>query len=178
MTVFLSGGANCGKSALAQHIAVKLAAGERLCYVATMIPTGAEDDARIRRHLQDREGMGFETIECFRGICSIADPAGTFLVDNITSLMQNTLFPADRGYETDLPGAMDCARELAAFAGCVRNAVFVSDYIYSDAERYSETTELYRKCLADADRMLAGICDVVIEVSAGIPIIHKGAISL
>ena len=30
------------------------------------------------------------------------------------------------------------------FAKTVRHTVFVSDYIYSDAERYSESTEMYR----------------------------------
>ncbi len=178
MTVFLSGGAKCGKSAIAQDIAVKLANGGRLCYVATMIPSGAEDDERIRRHLADRAGMGFETVECFRGISTIADEKGTFLVDNITSLMQNALFPPETGYEMDIPGAERCAGELVEFARRVRHAVFVSDYIYSDAERYSESTERYRQCLARADRALAKVCDVVIEVTAGNPIVHKGALCL
>ena len=178
MTVFISGGAKCGKSVIAQDIAVRLAAGERLCYVATMIPTGAEDNERIRKHLHDREGMGFETVECFRNIGSIAEKNGTFLVDNITSLMQNAMFPPEKGYEMDIAAAERCAGELVAFAGNVRHAVFVSDYIYSDAARYSESTESYRKCLADADRKLAQICDVVIEVMAGSPIFWKGELCL
>ena len=175
MTVFISGGAKCGKSSIAQDLAVKLSGGQGLYYVATMIPSGAEDDERIRRHLQDRAGMGFRTVECFRDIGSIADREGTFLVDNITSLMQNAMFPPETNYEMDLSAAKGCAEDLAWFAANVRHAVFVSDYIYSDAERYGESTERYRKCLADADRSLARICDVVMEVCAGIPIIHKGA---
>ena len=175
MTVFISGGAKCGKSSIAQDIAVKLAAGERLYYVATMIPTGAEDDERIRRHLQDRVGMGFETVECFRNIGSIADKDTTFLVDNITSLMQNAMFSPEKGYEMDIPAAELCCEELIRFAGSVGHAVFVSDYIYSDAERYSGSTEAYRRCLAVADRALAKACDVVMEVTAGNPIIYKGA---
>ena len=175
MTVFISGGAKCGKSSIAQDLALKLSQGEKLYYVATMIPSGAEDDERIRRHLEDRAGMGFETVECFRNIGSIADRDGTFLVDNITSLMQNALFPPETGYEMEISSAENCARELVEFAHQVRHAVFVSDYIYSDAERYSESTEAYRKSLADADRRLARVCDVVMEVSNGIPIIHKGA---
>ena len=174
MTVFISGGAKCGKSAIAQEIAVKLASGGRLVYAATMIPGGKEDDERIRRHLLDRAGMGFETVECFRQIGTIADPDSTFLVDNITSLMQNALFPPEKGYEMDIPAAERCARELTEFAGSVRHAVFVSDYIYSDAERYSESTQVYRKCLADADRELAKVCDVVMEVTAGNTILWKG----
>lgn len=54
------------------------------------------------------------------------------------------------------------------------SANFVSDYIYSDAERYSDSTEMYRKCLASLDRRLAAVCDAVVEVTAGQLTIHKG----
>ena len=91
-----------------KELAVKLAGGGKLYYVATMIPTGAEDDARIRRHLLDRAGMGFETVECFRDLGEIQDRDAAFLVDNITSLMQNALFPAEKGYEMDLSAAKKC----------------------------------------------------------------------
>ena len=174
MTVFISGGAKCGKSSLAQDLSVALAKGGKHYYVATMIPSGAEDYDRIRRHIADRDGLGFETVECFKNIMSVVDADGTFLVDSVTSLIQNSLFPVEKNYEMDLDGANRCADELIQFAGTVRHAVFVSDYIYSDADRYSESTEMYRKTLADIDRRLAKVCDAVIEVSAGQFIIHKG----
>ena len=176
MTCFISGGAKNGKSMLAQSLAMALAKGGKHYYVATMISSGAEDDARIRRHIADRDGMGFETVECFRNIMDClqtADKDGVFLVDSVTSLIQNSLFPVERNYEMDLDAANRCADALVAFAGTVRHVVFVSDYIYSDAEQYTESTEAYRKCLADIDRRLAKACDTVIEVSAGQPIIHK-----
>ena len=174
MTVFISGGAKCGKSSIAQDLTVALAKGGKRYYVATMIPSGEEDQERIRHHLADRDGMGFETVECFKNIMSVVDKEGTFLVDNITSLVQNALFPVEKNYEMDLAAANRCAEELIDFAKTVRHAVFVSDYIYSDAERYSESTEMYRKCLADIDRRLASVSDTVIEVSAGQLTIHKG----
>ena len=174
MTVFISGGAKCGKSSVAQNLAVTLAKGGKRYYVATMIPSGEEDHERIRRHIADRDGLGFETVECSKHVMSITDANGTFLVDSITSLIQNALFPVENHYEMDFDGANGCAEELVAFAQTVRHAVFVSDYIYSDAERYSESTEMYRKCLADIDRRLAAVCDTVIEVSAGQLTIHKG----
>ena len=176
MTYFISGGAKNGKSTLAQDLSVALAKGGRLYYVATMISTGAEDDDRIRRHIADRAGLGFETVECFRNIMEClktADKNGVFLVDSVTALIQNSLFPIEKNYEMDLEAANRCADELVEFASTVRHAVFVSDYIYSDAEAFSESTEMYRKCLADIDRRLAKVCDTVIEVSAGQPIIHK-----
>ena len=177
MTYFISGGAKNGKSTLAQDLTVALAKGGKHYYVATMISSGAEDDDRIRRHIADRDGMGFETVECFRNIMdclNAADCSGVFLVDSVTALIQNSLFPVEKNYEMDVSAANRCADELLEFAGTVRHAVFVSDYIYSDAERYSESTEMYRKCLADIDRRLAKVCDTVIEVSAGQFIIHKG----
>lgn len=179
MTYFISGGAKNGKSTLAQDIAVAL--GGKRYYVATMISTGEEDNERIRRHIEDRDGMGFETVECFRNIMdclNTADQDGVFLVDSVTALIQNSLFPMEKNYEMDLEAANRCAGELVEFAHTVRHAVFVSDYIYSDAERYSESTEMYRKCLASIDRRLAQICDTVIEVSAGQSIVYKGEIRI
>ena len=177
MTYFISGGAKNGKSTLAQDLTVALAKDGKHYYVATMISSGAEDDDRIRRHIADRDGMGFETVECFRNIMdclNTADKDGVFLVDSVTALIQNSLFPIEKNYEIDVSAATHCADELVRFAGTVRHAVFVSDYIYLDAERYSKTTEMYRKCLADIDRRLAKVCDTVVEVSAGQFIIHKG----
>ena len=181
MTVFISGGAKNGKSTLAQDLTVALSEGGTHYYVATMISTGAEDDERIRRHIADRDGMGFETVECFTDIMAClktADREGAFLVDSVTALMQNAMFPADNNYEMDLTAAQRCADRLVEFAGGVKHAAFVSDYIYADARRYSESTEAYRKALADADRRLAAICDTVVEVSAGQHFVHKGELPL
>ena len=181
MTIFLSGGAKNGKSTLAQELAVKLSGAGKRYYVATMIPTDEEDLARIRRHIADRDGLGFETIECSKNMLSCLDTAdrdGTFLVDSATALLQNAMFPAEKNWQLDLDGANRCADELIAFVKTVKNAVVVSDFIYSDAQRYDETTELYRKCLAAIDRRLAAACDVVAEVAAGNPKLYKGALPL
>lgn len=179
MTYFISGGAKCGKSTLAQNLAVTL--GEKRYYIATMISSGAEDDERIRRHIADREGMGFETLECYRNVLDCLETAhadGVFLVDSVTALLQNALFPVEKNYELDPEAAKRCCDELVAFARRVKHVIYVSDYIYSDAQRYSETTERYRKCLADIDRRLAEVCDTVVEVSAGQYLVHKGELPL
>lgn len=181
MTFFISGGAKNGKSTLAQNLTVALAEGGRHYYVATMISTGEEDDDRIRRHIEDRAGMGFETLECFRNILDCldtADPDGVFLVDSVTAMVQNALFPIERNFQMDLEAARRCGDELVEFARRVRHVVYVSDYIYSDAERYSESTEHYRKALAEVDRRLAKLCDTVVEVAAGQYMIHKGELPL
>lgn len=179
MIVFVSGGAKNGKSGFAQNLAVKLADGGKRYYVATMIPVDEEDRERIRRHVADRAGLGFETIECGGNIlsCLNYDKNGSFLLDSVTALLQNVMFPIEKNYEMDLQAAETCAQDVAVFAKSVANAVIVSDYIYSDARRYDESTECYRRCLANIDRLLAQVSDTVIEVSAGQLIFHKGGLT-
>lgn len=179
MKAFISGGAKNGKTTLGQDLAVYLAGGGVHYYVATMIPVDAEDDERIRRHIADRAGMGFETIECPRHILSCLDDAdrnGVFLLDSVTALLQNEMFPPENHYEPDPAAAERCAGELLAFVRAVRGAVLVSDYIFSDAGDYDPVTESYRRALASVDRMLARECDTVVELAAGRRIVHKGGL--
>ena len=68
MKIWITGGAGSGKSSLAQELASALAAGGPHYYVATMVPRDDEDRRRISRHIEDRAGMGFGTIESRYGI--------------------------------------------------------------------------------------------------------------
>lgn len=174
MTVFISGGCKNGKSSFAQDAAMKLAAGAARYYVATMQPRDEEDEARVARHVRERDGLGFETLECGTDILSClenADKNGSFLLDSVTALLANEMF---RGGGLDREAPARVADGLLRFCDSVRNAVFVSDFLYSDAARYDEWTEAYRCGLALVDRALALRCDTVAEISAGICTLHKG----
>lgn len=176
MIVFITGGAKNGKSSFAQRLAVELSKGGNRYYIATMIPVDEEDRERIRRHIADRAGLGFQTVECGRDILSClsqVDKSGSFLLDSATALLMNELFlPPD--YSLNPEAGEKCAREIVAFAQSVEKIVVVSDYIYSDAAIYDEVTETYRRALAFIDRQLAAVSDVVLELSAGNIIVHKG----
>ena len=96
MNYFLSGGAKNGKSSLAQEI-VCAQSGPRY-YLATMIPHDDEDRLRIQRHLDNRAGMGFQTVECGTDILSSLsrmEPDGAVLLDSVTALLSNEMFRAD-----------------------------------------------------------------------------------
>lgn len=172
MNVFISGGCKNGKSYYAQREVRQQAqeSGRPLYYVATMIPRDDEDRERVRRHIAEREGWGFITVEQGRNLTALLDNDnidndGVFLVDSITALLENEMFDSDGNTDESAPERV--RQQIEMFAKRTGNTVFVSDYIYSDAFDYSETVELYRKGLAGADRTAAAICDRVIEIYAG-----------
>lgn len=174
MHTFISGGSKNGKSFYAQRAAK--AGGSPLYYVATMISTDAEDDARIARHIRERDGWGFETVECGRRILSCleyTDPNGSYLLDSVTALLANEMFPHGG---IDMNAGERLADELEEFVHRVRSVVLVSDFLYADPGPYDELTETYRRSLALIDRRLAKVCDNVLECSFGNVICHKGRV--
>lgn len=172
MNIFISGGCKNGKSLKAQVLARDMAKekGTVLYYIATMIPTDEEDEKRIVRHLEARDGWGFVTLEHPLNLCDLlkrddVDSKGVFLLDSVTALLSNEMFTNDGIYHEN---AGDKVRQdLIDFAEHTGNTVFVSDYIYSDAADYDDITENYRKSLACCDRALAQICSRVIETGFG-----------
>lgn len=114
MNYFLSGGAKNGKSSLAQEI-VCAQSGPRY-YLATMIPHDDEDRLRIQRHLDNRAGMGFQTVECGTDILSSLsrmEPDGAVLLDSVTALLSNEMFRADGTMDASAPARLEA--ELLEF---------------------------------------------------------------
>ena len=116
MRILLIGGSKSGKSTMGQRLTRAFAAGAPMYYWATMEPTDEEDLARIARHLKDREGWGFETIERGRDLLPALeriDPAGAVLFDSITAQLACEMFgetidktaPARAGEEQTISGA-------------------------------------------------------------------------
>jgi len=176
MSVYISGGCKNGKSFYAQRIAQAM--GTPLYYLATMIPHDDEDRARIKRHIAERDGWGFETIECGTDILSALDNAdenGAFLLDSVTALLSNEMFTETGDFDPDSPKRV--AEALLEFVRRAPNIVMVSDFIFSDAALYDSYVEAYREGLAYIDRTLAKECDHVIEVVNGTIIMHKGDVS-
>ena len=173
MRILLVGGSKSGKSSLAESITKKLA-GEGPCiYWATMEPTDSEDDERIKKHIEDREGLGFLTIERGRDIAEAGLPENaSLLFDSVTALLANEMF--GESFDPDAPG-----RTLADIITLSRksaNFVCVADEIFRDGSVYDETTEAYRRGLAYILRGLAAEFDTVAEVSLRMPKLYKGVL--
>lgn len=172
MRILLVGGSKSGKSMLAQELTRALSHGSRMYYWATMDPVDSEDEARITRHVSERAGWGFETVECGRDLLSF--PAlsedSSVLFDSITALLANEMFTAEGMDETAAERAVN---ELSALSLSIENFVCVCDEVFHDGIDYSPMTECYRKGLAKICRELALEFDLVCEVVCGIPNIIK-----
>ncbi|RKM58331.1 hypothetical protein D6853_02015 [Butyrivibrio sp. X503] len=188
MIILLTGGCKNGKSGIGQKLAVLLSKRKkgRLFYVATMRSTGEEDDERIRRHVADREGLGFETLEIGTDIGSLSGMStgksgslsGTYLIDSLTALLANEMFGEEVGrFHTDNTAPKRVADELGTLMDETRkndaDLIFVSDGIYSDSAVYDGDTFWYREGLGELERAVSDCADLVIEMCAGIPVIYK-----
>jgi len=135
----------------------------------------SEDDERIARHQDERDGWGFTTVEQpknIEGILVDCDPNGSYLLDSLTALLANEMFSPNGDF--DETACERISAGLIRVLSDVSNIVIVSDYIYSDAFIYDTVTENYRKSLAMLDRLAAKHCDVVLEAAYTQIITHKG----
>ena len=178
MNIFISGGCKNGKSFYAQHYAQHLAKKQKiggLYYIATMKPVDEEDKERIVRHRSERNGLGFKTIEQYTDIEKILDKCeynSSFLLDSLTALLANEMFPADGSVNEH--AAEKISGGLLKVMDNTNNIVIVSDYIYGDGRLYDPLTEKYRKALAEIDYGAAKKSDIVLEIVFTNVIIHKG----
>jgi len=176
MRILISGGCKNGKSTYAQELAKQQKSGP-LYYIATMVPVDDEDADRIKRHCQERVGMGFTTIEMPRAIESIlniCDHNGSFLLDSLTALLANEMFSPCSDYDNN--ACERVSEGLTQILHQIPKIVIVSDYIYGGASQYDLLTETYRKSLAHLDRLVAHCCDMVLEATYTQIITHKGSV--
>jgi adenosylcobinamide kinase/adenosylcobinamide-phosphate guanylyltransferase len=172
MHVLIAGGSKSGKSMRAQSLAISISEELHVphYYIAVMIPQDDEDRRRVADHRKARLGWGFQTIEeplDIRRISEYPDVNmnGVFLLDSVTALLVNMMFRDGTFHEDAGEQLME---QLTAWTEMSAHTIFVTDTIDSDAMRYDEMTEAYRKALASIGTGLSKICPQVEEVSAGI----------
>jgi adenosylcobinamide kinase/adenosylcobinamide-phosphate guanylyltransferase len=173
MIYSLAGGSKSGKSLFAQRIACSMPAPHY--YVATMRPHDAEDEARIAKHIDARAGWGFRTVEQperIEDVLSRCDAGGTILLDSVTALRANELFPPAGPADPDAPARVEAG--LLALARERANLVFVSDYLFADGAAYGALTEAFLAGLGRIGCALAKAADGVAFFSCGLPVWYKG----
>lgn len=174
MRILLIGGSKSGKSSTAQRLCRHLAAGAPMYYWATMTPRDEEDHRRIVRHIADRDGWGFQTLEqsthLTEALPQIAEN-GTVLLDSVTAALSEAMF----GQPFDPHAADTVTAELLAVSRYCGHFVCVCDDIWRGGEDYADWTERYVRGLAAVCRSLAVEFDVVCDMAVGLPHVWKGA---
>lgn len=168
-SVLVLGGARSGKSAFAQSLA-EGAAPERL-YLATATAGDDEMAARIARHRADR-GADWTTREeplnLVGALIAEARPARVVLVDCLTLWLTNLML-SDRDPEAE---AARLAEAIPALAG---PTVFVSNEVGWGIVPETPLGRTFRDAQGRANMAVAGACDAVVLVAAGLPTLLKPA---
>jgi len=168
-TIFILGGARSGKSRHAQNLAEAL--GPRRLFLATAEAHDTEMAVRIARHKQDR-GSGWDTLEVplllKTALQSLSpDNYDVCLLDCLTLWLSNTMLA-----DLDVDQAID---ELAqGLADVPVTLVMVSNEVGMGLVPETPLGRRFRDAQGRLNQTLAGVCDQVEFVAAGLPIRLKG----
>lgn len=174
--ILISGGARSGKSAYAQKRAESLQ-GARV-FVATSPRIDAEMDERIDKHIQDRQGKGWQTIEeelDLAGAISSNTQANVILVDCLTLWINNILFKNSEKTSSISEKDIEilCSDVLDRSKNHPGTTIFVTNEVGSGIIPDSAETRLYRDLVGSCNQCFAHDADEVILVSCGIPMFFK-----
>jgi adenosylcobinamide kinase/adenosylcobinamide-phosphate guanylyltransferase len=168
-SVLVLGGARSGKSAYAQAIA-EAAAAERV-YLATAEAGDAEMADRIARHRLAR-GQGWTTreapIDLAEALAEEARAGRVVLADCLTLWISNLLLS---GRDVEAATAA-LARALGALEG---PAILVSNEVGLALVPETRLGRDFRDLQGRANALIAGACDAVVFVAAGLPTLLKPA---
>lgn len=166
----ITGGAKCGKSALAESL---LDAAPHKLYIATMIPGGQEAHEAIARHRRIRSGKGFETLELYTDLVKVHAEGKSVLLECLGNLCANELFREDTARRRADETASAVTSGLAILRAQARELVIVTNQVGADGCTYGEGTMEYIRLLGQVNQEAADMADRVIECVYGIPVILK-----
>lgn len=161
------GGAASGKSAFAENLVVST--GKNRVYLATSQVFDDEMRQKVDRHLAQRGG-GWTTIEeplDLRPVLSRLSSNQVCLVDCATIWLSNHLLA-----ETDL-GAVQ-ADLLKALRACPAQIVIVSNEVGHGIVPDNALARRFREAQGRLNIALAAQADLVVQVTAGLPLVLKG----
>lgn len=172
MTTLIIGGAASGKSEYAEQLACLLP-GARY-YIATMEPYDDECLRRIARHKAMRAEKGFETIEQYRDLAEIPIPENSAaLLECLGTLTSNELFRPGGSFEAAFTAI---ERGLCVLKQKCRELVIVTNDVFSGGDIFADATGEYMGLLGKVNATAAQLCDNVVQVICGVPVLIKGAL--
>jgi adenosylcobinamide kinase/adenosylcobinamide-phosphate guanylyltransferase len=167
MFILITGANDSGKSRCAEHIASEIPL--RRIYAATMIPYGPDGEARRARHLRQRAGLGFLTVECPCDLGTVACSGGELvLLEDVSNLLANLAFS-----EKDPSAEENTERQILRLKERCRVLIAVT-IGGLDGKDCDGVTKNYVAALNRVNAFLSGQADTVIEMRGGLPHLLKG----
>jgi adenosylcobinamide kinase/adenosylcobinamide-phosphate guanylyltransferase len=168
-SVLILGGARSGKSRYAQSLA-ESTSSDRL-FLATAEAGDDEMAARIARHRADRrEGWTTreEPLELVAALRAEARPDRVTLVDCVTLWLSNLIF-AGREPTSEVA---ELTRQIPRLAG---PTIFVSNEVGLGIAPATPLGREFRDRQGRANQEIAEVCDAVVFIAAGTPLLLKPA---
>lgn len=179
------GGQRSGKSRRAEVLAghwLAASAGHRAVMVATGQPWDDEMRERIARHQQDRAASlpGMTTVEepvaLSEAVARHSNASTLLVVDCLTLWLTNLLMPLDPARALE-PQAVAAAGETLCktLAQAVGPVVLVSNEVGLGVVPMGRDVRAYVDALGRLNQQVAGACQRVTLMAAGLPMTLKGA---
>ena len=163
------GGARSGKSTYAEGMIddARTPQGARPVYIATAEARDSEMAERIRLH-RERRGLSWETIEEPQDLVGVltAHNGRVTLVDCLTLWLTNVLL-ADK----DIPVERD--RLVATVAGLAGPAILIANEVGLGIVPDNALARRFRDEAGLLNQAIAKVCDRVIFMAAGLPMVLK-----
>jgi len=181
--ILIIGGARCGKSRLAQELALK--SGEAVLFVATAEAGDEEMRQRIEAHQRSRPDT-WRTLEATTHIgiqlTNQIGEAKIVVVDCITLLINNIFNEHSHQTDEQIDAPLiekEASTEISELVECINQVdasfIIVTNEVGTGLVPVSKTARLYRDLLGKANQILAEHADEVYLMVAGLPVPIKSA---
>ena len=172
MITYIYGGVSSGKSEYAEE----LISGEfnKKIYLATMENAGEHAGKRVEKHLLQREGKGFFTIEEPRHIKDLnIDEDDNILLEDLTNLLSNNLFN-EAGLKNNFKEITEkIFSDIITLKSRCNSVFIVGNDIFSTERNQSRELDIFIDCLYSLHKQIIEAADRVIEVVYGLPYDRK-----
>ena len=168
MITYINGGVSSGKSEYAEELISR--EFNKKIYLATMENTGEYAGKRVEKHLLQREGKGFFTIEEPRHIKDLnIDEDDNILLEDLTNLLSNNLFN-EAGLKNNFKEITEeIFSDIITLKDRCNSVFIVGNDIFSTERNQSKELDIFIDCLYSLHTKIIEVADRVIEVVYGLP---------
>ena len=146
MITYIYGGVSSGKSEYAEELISR--EFNKKIYLATMENTGEYAGKRVEKHLLQREGKGFFTIEEPRHIKDLnIDEDDNILLEDLTNLLSNNLFN-EAGLKNNFKEITEeIFSDIITLKDRCNSVFIVGNDIFSTERNQSKELDIFIDCL-------------------------------